>query len=87
MDLRQLEVLNAKGKLDEKRARLIGDFIWSRRDDKPSFLRLLKWLRDDVDGQKITQEKQRKNAKQGQINQARLKAKKARNKAKKNRRK
>ncbi len=87
MDLRQLEVLNAKGKLDEKRARLIGNYIWSRRDEKPGFLKLIKWLRDEVDGHKITQEKQRKKAHQGQVSKARTKAKKSRKKAKKNRRK
>ncbi|PHS23561.1 MAG: hypothetical protein COA84_10945 [Robiginitomaculum sp.] len=86
-DMRQLGVMNAKGKLDENRARLISDYIWSHRDAKPSFLKLLEWLRDEVDGHKVAQEKQVRKAQKGQVSKARLKAKKARKKAKKNKRK
>ena len=48
-DLRQLGLMMEKGGLNEDRAKLISDYIWSRRDDTPSFFRLLKWLRDEVD--------------------------------------
>jgi len=86
-DMRQLGILTSKGKVDETRARLITGYIWSRRGETPSFLKLLKWLRDEVDYHKRESEGQLAHAHRDQQAAARKKAKAARKRAKKNRRK
>ena len=50
VDLKQLKMtVGDNNDLDDKRAQIVSDYIWSHRDETPSFLRLLKWLRDEVD--------------------------------------
>jgi len=87
IDFEQIGILNHRGDLNEARTQLISDYIWARREEKPSYLKLLRWLRDEIDAGKRRQEQAQLSADKTKQAKARQKAKAARKKGRKARRK